>query len=295
MPDNADLLLPRGILIADALRDVPTNQLWRWKGRKPGGALRINAYKDSGKLLDYRRKDDKKATIILNNVRAAKPSGLEYSEAIPTGPAKSIDAQSATLRNNSSIEGAEQSYRGMFGETKGREDALRLAFSQKSTTEITAEYSGVEVKQSIELGFEQETTATTSQESNVEREVSWTVPIPAYTSVRVWGTRQIQPMKIKVSGFGDLDHGIEIGKHWSGKWNDKAHGGKRHAKWDSFAEFLKVIKGDGARDQDLWEWFRNNPVNPKLLAKLEKPLDVPFAFDAPFDDVTNTKLVIDQL
>ena len=82
-------------------------------------------------------------------------------------------------------------------------------------------------------------------------------------------------MKYVITGWGDLEHGIIIGKHWDGKW--QGHRGKRtyprHAEWASFADFLMVIKGKGARDMALAQWFKDHPAPKWLIDQLEKPLD----------------------
>ena len=89
-----------------------------------------------------------------------------------------------------------------------------------------------------------------------------------------------------------MDHGIKIGKMKHGNWKgNKGEHGKtwpRWAAWDSFyEEFLPVIKGEGRRDLDLAMWFRLHPVNPEIIAELEKPLQIPWEHTTePFDGAT---------
>ena len=40
-----------------------------------------------------------------------------------------------------------------------------------------------------------------------------------------------------------------------------------------------------------WEWFKNHPIDSRLLARLERPLDQPFRQDVPYDDVGKVELV----
>ena len=71
-------------------------------------------------------------------------------------------------------------------------------------------------------------------------EESFSIRIGPGEERRISAKRQVGPMKYVITGWGDLEHGIIIGKHWDGKW--QGHRGKRtyprHAEWASFADFL---------------------------------------------------------
>ena len=67
-------------------------------------------------------------------------------------------------------------------------------------------------------------------------------------------SRTTQPTAMRVTGIGELTHGIRIGKFKGGYFSHKrGKGGKKYSRslgWSSFEDFMAALKGEAARDVD---------------------------------------------
>ena len=293
--DNADILRERAGLIGHALRDVSENKLWRWRGYSKSEGLRVADYSDGGQSIGYRRVDDKKALLYLDNVRPIGVRDKLAPDPVPTGVARVDFATAQTIYNRSNVP-IHKSYTATFHKVKTRQDSFNLSFSQSLTQSVSygGDLYGVEGETSIEVGSTQETGTESSEETGETYETSFDVEVPAHTNLKVWATRKIQPMKAVITGQADIDHSVAIGKHWSGKWS-KHSGYDRSGKWASMADFILTIKGEAPRDFDFWNVFRERPAPSWLIKRLEEPLNAPFRQDVEYDNVANEELHADEL
>ena len=318
MSDIADILMPRFEGIAEAMDDVPSRLLWRWDDYKASRGLDVAGYHDGGKIIDFRRPGDPKAAAWAENVRPVQDIQDEVeSKAVPTGEPYTQWAEQGTFRNNvvrtpliieqiaagllpNDFDFLDFTYVAHFSETLSWEESKELGFREAVSTtfgvEVGGDVYGGKASASATAEFEssQSESQTKGDEEEQGDEESFSIRVPYDTVREVQGKRSIGPMKYIITGWGDLEHGITIGKHWDGKWNGhrgKKRTYKRHAHWDSFADFLKVIKGDGARDMDLADWFRQHPAPAALIRRLERPLNQPFRQDVPYDNVGITEVI----
>lgn len=317
MPDNADILMARAEGIAEAMDNVDSRRLWRWDDYSASQGLAVAGYHDGGQLIDYRRPGDAQAALWLGQVRAVDDIQDELeSKAVPTGEPYVQWAEQGTFRNHTvrtkeildqiaqgllpnDFDFLDFTYTAHFAETLSWEESKELGFREAISTTFGVEVGGDVYggKASASATAEVESTQNMGQTSGDEEEQgdeeSFSLRVPSDTVRKVQGKRTIGPMKYVITGWGDLEHSITIGKHWDGKWNGhrgKKRTYKRHAHWDSFADFLRVIKGNGSRDMDLADWFRQHPAPAALIRRLEAPLNQPFRQDVPYDNVGITEL-----
>ena len=317
MADIADILMRRATLIGEAVKRVPDRLLWRWVDYSESHGLKVNGYHDGGQRIDFRRKNDEQAALYLTSIRpVADIRGETESEAVPNGEPFTQWAEEGYFRNvkertpdiqDQIIRGLlpndydllDYTYTAHFSETLSWEESKELGFreaiSNTFSVEVGGDVYGGKVSNETTAEFEatQNQSSTKSDAEEQGDEESFSIRIGPGEERRISAKRQVGPMKYVITGWGDLEHGIIIGKHWDGKW--QGHRGKRlyprHAEWASFADFLAVIKGSGPRDLALAQWFRDHPAPKWLIDQLEKPLDQPFRQDVPYDDVGQVELV----
>ena len=241
-------------------------KLWRWDKFNKKEGLRVAGYRDGGTNLDYRRNSDEKAALLLSNIRPLSALHNRKDELIPVGSPKTIDGVTIECFNFNGIAPLPITYEGGFGKLRGVDEASSYGFTQSIELSFKFQQGGetsfYKFEQEIKLGFEsrQDFSTTERNEATESRTAGINPECPPAYDIKFWMSRTSQPMKIRITGVGDVEHGVALGKHWDGKWNAKRGENnkryKRHVSWDTFALFMEVIKGDGARDQDLWEHFR---------------------------------------
>ena len=295
MGDVADILLKRTALMASALADVPENQLWQWGDFHQSEGLEVTGYRNGGKTVDYRRKSKKKSMIQLDNITLVDIKDKK-SKIKDVGKVKQEDGHDITCFNYDGVGPMKKTYTSDFGKTTDREEAFTLGFSQALRIMVRAG------NDSTPVGGELETTVTSTQEKadtmrsgeSKNRIDTTEVECPEGYDMQYIGRRSVQKQEETVTGWGQIEHEITVGKHWDGKWND--HGKyNRHCHWSSLEDFIKVIKGEGSRDQDLYDYFKKNPAPAALIKRILEPLNKPFSQTEVYDNVTKTKLTAKKL
>ena len=146
-------------------------------------------------------------------------------------------------------------YTAHFAETLSWEQSKSLGFREAISNTFSVEVGGdayggkVGNETTAEFESTQESSSSKSDAEEQGDEQSFAIRIPPETIRKVKGKRQIGPMKYVIEGWGDLEHGVTVGKHWGGNWNGRrGKGGKRwprHASWDSFAGLHARNQGAG--------------------------------------------------
>ena len=296
MADIADKLEIRAALIAFACSTVPKELLWRWGDFEWKRGLRVGSFENGGTDIGFLDPKDKKALIKLSNIRPLGQLKNERVQMIPVGPEKTVDGVVLISKNFDGVNDLPVHYNAGFGKSKGQSEAFAFGFTQSlETTFKFSQGSGdfAKSEQEIKLGFEARQDQTNESHSgSTEQRDAGTDPVcPPAFDIQTWQTRTTQPRKTRLTGIGDVEHNIKIGKHWEGNWNGhRGEGGKkwpRWGSWDTFEDFLRVIKGDGRRDFSFASHFKNNPAPGWLIEKLEEPLDFPFEHESQvFDGAT---------
>ena len=85
MTDIVDTLYRRFQLIGYSVGHLSSDLVWRWQGFDQGHKLDVNAFKDGGKNLDFRRANDSKAALFIENVRPLGELLNPKQELLPIG------------------------------------------------------------------------------------------------------------------------------------------------------------------------------------------------------------------
>ena len=300
MPDAADILEERAQLIAHAVRKVSGDQVWRWHEYDWHEDLQVATFEDGGTLIRFKRQTDKYAQVELSNIRPTGVLRNEKIEEIPLGRAKVVDGVTIEASNWDGLAELPISYDGRFGKTTSKEEALALGFKQNVSVEATFSQGGeaaqFKFEQKITIGSEtsQETTTTTGSQESEDRGAGLSPVVPPGCDIEFHMSRTTQPTAMRVTGIGELTHGIRIGKFKDGYFSHKrGKGGKKYARslrWSTFEDFLAALKGEAARDVELALYFRDNPPPSWLIRRLEEPLEIPYKAETPaFDGWTKLK------
>ena len=306
--DIADHLKNRMEIIGEIVGPIGAHShpiVWRWEhfDRKEG--IRVEKFKDAGAEVLWQRKGGGGwGRIRASNITPYGEIAHRRDVDISLGE-ELIDSLTADALNYDGVVAVPISYDGAFRKLKGLEDAFDHGLTESVSLAIGIE-AGSEAAQSkltaeLTVGMEsrQDWHHQDSSEDEQARSAGISPESPPRYDIRYKLDRYGQSKKLQSSGLCQVDHAVRIGKmedgHWKGNHGKNHRFYPRYANWDSFyEEFLPVIRGDGRRDLDLAMWFRDHPVNPKLLAELEKPLKIPWEHTTePFDGAT--RLVQSQI
>lgn len=280
-----DSLEDRGRLIGEAVAGSP---IYRWDGYGRGEDL--HGWQHADDEARYTREGDGKGRLHLFNIQPVDVRDLVESEPF-TLDSKVIDALSTVLDN---LEGRErdleQRYTADFGNLKTKESAFKSSLTVALKTAFTfgGEASQIKNETSLEISTTNEWEKRQGETDSVSRLVEWDLAAPPGYSLRFHGQRKVSKQRVTVSGWGDLEHSIQIGKRAKsrGRWGWGAGAGY----WTTFADFMRTIKGEAPDSWNYAGWFREHPVAPSLIEALEEPARVPFTMDLEFDHVTDTRL-----
>ena len=294
--DVADYLEERAELVAHACGGVPNDLLWGWISYDWHQDLHFKRLIDGGKFAQWRHPWREKSRIWFENIRPTGVLSGEKIEEIPTGEAKMVDGVTIQSENWDGIVPLPISYSGEFGRTMSKSEAVAIGFTE--SIEVGLEFSEggeaafFKAKQSLKLGFEsrQDTTKTKGEEETEMRSAGLNPTCLPGFDIEFWMTRMTQPTKIRVTGLGQLTHGVNIGTRSGDHWKKRHGKHRRNCQWDTFEDFVSVVKGTGRRDLALAEWFRAHPAPDWLIRRLEAPLEIPYVAETPtFDGWTKLR------
>ena len=162
-----------------------------------------------------------------------------------------IDAASITSENRDGKSPLDWEYTGEFEHTTSESDSFEAGFSQSITNTLTIGNDATAVKNelALTLGFDQRTTSGSDEGDRVNRTFTFSGSTPAGDDEEMTAWRKVARMRSQITGHGDYEHSIKIGKHWHGKWDGKT------AEWETFADFLRVVKGEAPPNFDLADSF----------------------------------------
>ena len=294
MKDIADLLHRRMQLTGYCAGHLPENTIWRWPGFNHTDHLRLDAFLNAGADLHYRRGNDPKAALFASNIHPLGTLLNPKTEIIPVGRLETVDGVKIDIENWDGLTPLQISYNGGFDKGTRKEDVEFKNFTE--SLEVSAKFT--QGGEAAQLKFEQEIKAGFSatqgdeehdEKSAGERKDAGSPPEAAPgCDEAFWMSRTVQKQKVRRTGTCQVTYSIDVGKHWHGRWGKKGGKWKRHAHWDTYEDFVAVVKGAGRRDHDGAAHFRAHPMPHWVISELEKPLDMPFVDESPlFDGWTN--------
>ena len=280
MTDTLDKVLAnRTALIAEILAPHIGSK-WEWWGnyhRKEG--LYTARWTDTS--VEYRRSKHTSPILMLSDIQPKGLRNKKESEPILLS-SKMIDSVSIRSDNSGSDSPLDYSYRAEFEKLTSKEEAFAATFEQSIRNCFTAGNDTSPVKNELEitLGFSQETSTSESESERVNRENTISGSTPPGVSEIITARRQVGRMKSTVTGIGDYEHSIRIGKHWHGSWQGHKH------RWDSLSDLIRVMKGEAPTNMNLAREFAKRPAPDNLIKLLEHPLDLPYIQVLEFDEAT---------
>ena len=276
MPDVMDILRERASLIGEAVSsytDDP-NWVWGWSGGQyqisRDGLLGGNEYSRPTELWYWRPGGGRNA-VYLDLVRPMPDvKGLTESTAVPLGEGYVQWAEEGSYKNpNARTPDVERQIRegllpndfdfldytftAHFAATQSWEESKEIGFreaiSNTFSVEIGGDVYGGKVGNQTTAEFESTQTSGSSEGGDEEAgdEESFSIRIAPGQERRITAKRTVLPMKYIITGWGDLEHAVHIGQRpGHNRWaSRKGKGGRIFHKslhWDSFADFLKVVK-----------------------------------------------------
>ena len=111
--------------------------------------------------------------------------------------------------------------------------------------------------------------------------------------MRFWITRDIAKMRRHTTFVASLEHDVHIGKRDKKKGRFRWQG--KRAYYSSFADFMRVIKGNAPGNWDYADHFRRHPAPDWLIRRLEEPVGYRLEFDYEYDNVTDSELLKEVL
>ena len=277
-----DLLRERAQLIAHAFGQHNSKSEW-WAGYDWQTPIRTENWTDSN--ASYRGPDEA-AAVSFSDIQASGLRDIHESEPVEIN-SRVIDAVSLEITNqDGQSEQPWGPYQGEFETVTSKEMSLELGFEQSISDTFTAGNDSTPVKNelTVSLGFSQTTTTTDGSSDRVSRTFAFDGVTPAGMNERITAWRKVVKMSTNVTGTGDYEHVVRVGKHWSGDWQGRV------GYWESFADLLRTFRGEAPDDWSMAREFRDNPVPEWLIEALEKPLDLPFRQSLEFDQATSIQL-----
>ena len=309
-----DALRDRAQYIADAVRRAwrPSKKEW-WNGYDWHETLRTSYWTDT--RVDYRRPNVGSASIVLADIQPVGVKNPKESDGVLLDSriidAASIeifnkqcwmDAVTAFLADNpggdfDDLSDSQQRYWGAvpqpwgpyqaeFEKTVSKSEAFNWSVSESLRNCFTAGNDASPVKNELELTITgtQGGSKDESESERINRSFAFNGETPAGVDERITAWRKVGRKRSMVTGTGDYEHRIHIGKHWHGHWQG---GGQQ---WPSFADFLRTARGEAPDDFDLAREFRSHPLPDWLLQRLETPLELPYVQPLEFDEATDIQL-----
>ena len=180
--------------------------------------LKVATFEDGGTLIRFKRSADHYAQIELSNIRPTGQLRNEKIEEIPLGRMNIVDGVTIEASNWDGLAELPISYDGRFGKTTSKEEALALGFKQNVSVEATFSQGGeaaqfkFEQKVTTSSETSQDTTTTTGSEESEDRGAGLSPIVPPGCDIEFHMSRTTQPTAMRVTGIGELTHGIRIGK-----------------------------------------------------------------------------------
>lgn len=278
----------------------------------PSGVYRWDGYTVDEELVAWQNMGDDTASfgrtrvglarVEIASIVPARARDIKKSDLVVIG-SEMIDAKDSILRNYRALPDGEpltEEYEAVFAEERSEGDAIldgleqAIAFTFKiGTNDAAAVQAELEVSSTTTIKHER--TKTKEESKSESRSDKYILNCAPGLDVRFWGTRQLQRARRIITGYGDVEHSIHIGRRDRKRKDCKTKGKGWHwhgksAFYNTFQDFLLVIKGQAPASWDCADHFRLNPAPDRLITELEKPIDLPFSKPVEFNSVTKTEL-----
>ena len=246
--------------VGHVLRDrVP-----RFHGFKGQEKLVPRVYDQDGgsMLIQFYRENDIGAVIEFGNVTAAGTANTRY------GPetilkAQDLGAVSEMVDNRTGYKPIEVDFNDLFSKTDTKEDTKSGGTSTKITLDASESIAGFgSIKESIAEEVhaefaEREGTTTKNERSGGEGTI-----VPVGKRVQIIMTRKRVDSELEVTSNAMFTHQLHVGQHdhrWNHGW--KGHRTRDNFFWDTWEQFVDVVKGEAPSNYELGMSFMKHPAS----------------------------------
>ena len=249
---------------ARGIGHILQNRVPRFAGFKGEEKLVAREYPVGGglMLIQFYRESDIGAVIEFGNVSPAGTGNTRY------GPetilkAEDLGASSVTVDNRTGYKEIEVNFRDLFAKTDSKEKTASGGTSSKLTIEAEESIAGFgSIKESLEEEVHAEFAETEGSETTNEREGEEATIVPVGKRVKITETRQRADTELEATSNANFTFNLHVGQHdhrWNHGWRGKH--GRNHFEWNSWDDFVDVIKGDAPSNLDLAMSFARHPAN----------------------------------
>ena len=229
--------------------------------------------KDGGLMLvQFYRRNDIGAVIEFDNVAASGTANTHY------GPetilkAEDLGAVSETIDNRTGFKEIEVSFSDLFSKTDSKETEKSGGTSTKITIEAEEGVEGFgSIKESLEQEVHAEFAESEGSEVTNERSGDEGTIVPVGKRVKITETRQRADTELVVTSNAMFSFKLNVGYH-DHRWNHSWKGHRAHRdyqRWDSWQDFVDVIKGEAPSNIDLATSFMQHHADHADLWVLDE-------------------------
>ena len=275
-----------------ASKPVPIHEVFLRRTRGVGHIVRGRVYRttgfradepleaevlpqDDGSLtLRYRRRSDGDCLIEYRNVQASGVADIRFGEETLQNP-ETLGSNVEVVDNRHGVAEIPVQFRDLFSKSHGKEHTDEKSAGTSVSVEVTASQSiegvaGFEEKVSAEAHAEISQSDTETEETSQEFEGQEGTTVPVGKRVRITETRTRADVVQEVRGLGQFSFVLQLGKHSGGHF--KGGRDRGWAQWDSWQQFVDVVKGEAPDNWSLAKSFRERHAYHADLWALD-PLD----------------------
>ena len=226
--------------------------------------------------LRYHWVKDQHLCVAITNITPVGVGNMLFGEQ-RTLDSEQIGSTTEYVDNVDGVADIDVNFRDLFSETDSEESSKSAGGSVKVSTEAGVEGGGASFKVAVEAEAHTEIESSQGKDVTREDEGDEGTTVPVGTSIEIDETREKSDVEIPVTGEGQFNFGIDIGKHSGGKYV-----GHHNGHWGSKQNFYDVVRGDAPDNWSLARSFKSHPIKGSRLYVLD-PLDAAVAYTVKFE------------
>ena len=245
--------------------------------------MQVHDLDGGAKLIQFQRVSDHRCIIEFGNVTADGTANTRYGKETIL-KAEDLGAVSADYDNTHGFRDIELEFRDLFS----KEDSKETDKSGGTSTKITLEAEeGIEgfgsLKESLEQEVHTEFAEREGSKTTNEREGEEATICPVGKKVVIQEFRKRADTELEVTSDAQFTFNLKAGSHDPRFNHGWKRGGPPHkATWETWQDFVDVIKGEAPDNIDLAENFKRHPAHHYDLSVLD-PLDGEVRFKIRFE------------
>ena len=265
---------------------VLKNRIGRFHGWNPNGEPMRVEVRDAGgdaKLIHFIRRSDPRCYIEFGNVVAAGTANTRYGPETVLA-SQDLGAVSEMVDNRTGFKSIEVGFADLFSKTDTKEDKKSGGTSLRISVDASEGIEGFgSIKESVTSEVHAEFAETEGSSVKNERSGDEGTIVPVGKRVKIIETRKRADTQLEVFSDAQFTFNLKCGSHdprWNHGW--KKGGPPHKAYWNTWQDFVDVIKGEAPDNIDLAENFHKHPAHHYDLSVLD-PLDGEVKYTVRFE------------